>query len=219
MYSHSKSFDYIPTKPVRQRDNVALTNEAHLDIISNYRFTMQINERVNMLVTDEVRSYIGLSTKAEFACDAVESGAVRRYAQAIMDEDPAYLGETNDANRRFGGPVAPPLFANHMLRRPLGTPDPIQDNAQNPLFDGIVPVANLPAIRPLANLASLNGGSEFEFFRYARHGERVSVKLSYADITEKASSKGPMVLVVRLYEFMTGDGELLMRSKNTTIRR
>ena len=29
-----------------------------------------------MLVTDEVRSYIGLSTKAEFACDAVESGAV-----------------------------------------------------------------------------------------------------------------------------------------------
>ena len=40
---------------------------------------MQINERVNMLVTDEVRSYIGLSTKAEFACDAVESGAVIRY--------------------------------------------------------------------------------------------------------------------------------------------
>ena len=43
--------------------------------------------------------------------------------------------------------------------------------------------------------------------------------LKFADITEKASSKGPMVLVVRLYEFMTGDGELLMRSKNTTIRR
>lgn len=172
-----------------------------------------------MLVTDDVLAYIGLSTETEFACDAVESGAVRRYAQAIMDEDPAYLGEMNDANRRFGGPVAPPLFANHMMRRPLGSPDPVQDNAHNPLFDGIVPAASLPGIKPLAHLASMSGGSEFEFFRYARHGERVSVKLSYADITEKTSSKGPMVLVVRLYEFRNGDGELLMRSRNTTIRR
>ena len=124
-----------------------------------------------MLITDEVRSYIGLSSEADFACDAVEAGAVRRFAQAIMDEDPAYLGETNDANRRFGGPVAPPLFANPMVRRPLGTPDPVQNNALNPLFDGIVPVASLPGIKPLSHLASLNGGSEFEFFRYARHGE------------------------------------------------
>ena len=45
-----------------------------------------------MLVTDEVRSYIGVSSEADFACDAVETGAVRRFAQAIMDEDPAYLG-------------------------------------------------------------------------------------------------------------------------------
>ncbi len=172
-----------------------------------------------MLVTDEVRAYIGVSTEGEFACDPVESGAVRRFAQAIMDEDPAYEGEENEANRRFGGPVAPPLFANHIVRRPLGTEDPIQANANNPDFDGILPVASLPPIQPLAHLASLNGGSEFEFFRYARHGERVRVKLSYADITEKQSSKGPMVLVVRQYEFRNGDGELLMRSRMTAIRR
>ncbi len=92
-------------------------------------------------------------------------------------------------------------------------------NALNPLFDGIVPVASLPGIKPLSHLASLNGGSEFEFFRYARHGERVSLKLSYADITEKESSKGPMVLVVRQYEFRTDGGELLMRARMTTIRR
>jgi hypothetical protein len=172
-----------------------------------------------MLLTDEVMAYVGLSTEAEFACDAVEPGAVRRFAQAIMDEAPAYLAETNDANRRYGGPVAPPLFANHMMRRPLGTPDPVQANAHDPDFDGIVPVASLPGIAPLAHLASLNGGSEFEFFRYPRHAERVSLKLSYEGITEKQSSKGPMVLVVRLYEFRSGEGDLLMRSRMTTIRR
>jgi hypothetical protein len=127
-----------------------------------------------MLVTDEVRAYIGVATEAEFACDAVEAGAVRRFAQGIMDEDPAYQAQENEANRR---------------------------------------------IKPLAHLATLNGGSEFEFFRYARHGERVSVRLSYADITEKQTSKGPMVLVVRLYEFRTEAGDLLMRSRMTSIRR
>ena len=83
----------------------------------------------------------------------------------------------------------------------------------------IVPVASLPGIKPLSHLASLNGGPELELFRYARHGERVSLKLSYADITEKESSKGPMVLVVRQYEFRTDGGELLMRARMTTIRR
>ncbi len=172
-----------------------------------------------MLLTDEVKAYIGLSTEAEFACDPVEAGAVRRFAQAIMDEHPAYQPEPNDANRRYGGPVAPPLFVNHLMRRALGTQDPVQGNAHNPDFDGILPTASLPAIEPLKHLASLNGGSEFEFFRYARHGERVSLKLSYDDITEKVSSKGPMLLVVRLYEFRTGEGELLLRSRMTVIRR
>jgi hypothetical protein len=172
-----------------------------------------------MLVTDEVLAYVGLSTEAEFACDAVEAGAVRRFAQAIMDESPAYGSEPDEAHRRYGGPVAPPLFANHMMRRPLGTPDPVALNAHDPDFDGIVPVAALPGIQPLAHLASLNGGSEFEFFRHARHGERVSLRLSYESITEKASSKGPMVLVVRLYEFRSADGELLLRSRMTTLRR
>ena len=85
--------------------------------------------------------------------------------------------------------------------------------------DGILPVASLPLIEPIRHLASLNGGSEFEFFRYARHGDRVTLKLSYDGITEKQTSKGPMLLVVRLYEFRTAEGELLMLSRMTTIRR
>lgn len=172
-----------------------------------------------MLLTQEVKAYIGLSTQAEFACDPVEAGAVRRFAQAIMDEHDAYQPHANEANQRYGGPIAPPLFANHMVRRPLGTEDPLQSNAHDPDFDGVLPISSLPAIEPIRHLASLNGGSEFEFFRYARHGERVSVKLSYEDIVEKDSSKGPMLLVVRLYEFRSGDGELLMRSRMTVIRR
>ncbi len=170
------------------------------------------------LITDEVRAYVGRWSQPQEACDAVEPGAVRRFAQAIMDEDPAYAADA-DAGSRCGGPIAPPLFPNHMLRRPLGTPDLLQQRAHDPDFDGVVPAAGLPAIAPLAHLPVLNGGSEFEFIRAARHGERVTVRQRYADISEKTSSKGTLIVVVIEGEVRTLQGELLLRARRTLLRR
>lgn len=170
------------------------------------------------MITDDVRAYIGPWSEVEIACDPVEQGAVRRFAQAIMDDDPDY-GPDTDAGGRYGGPVAPPLFPNHMMRRPFGTPDPIQEHAADPGFDGAVPGQGLPVIRPLAHLPVLNGGSEFEFFRYARFGETVTVRQRYADIHEKQTGKGTMILVVIETELHTGAGDLLLRARRTLIRR
>jgi acyl dehydratase len=174
-----------------------------------------------MSTISEARKYIGIQSETEVACDPVERGAVRRYAQAIMDEDPIFW-ESCANNERYGGPVAPPLYPTHLFRRPFGAPDPIQDNVGNPDFDGIVAAtstAGLPAIEPLKGYALLNGGTEIEFFRYARHGETVKLTSRYADITEKETSKGPMILVVTESEYRTGDGELLIRTRRTQIRR
>ena len=41
----------------------------------------------------------------------------------------------------------------------------------------------------------------------------------YADITEKETSKGPIILVVTEAEFATPNGEVLMRARRTIIRR
>jgi hypothetical protein len=174
-----------------------------------------------MSIISEARKYIGIQSETEIACDPVERGAVRRYAQAIMDEDPIF-SESCANNERYGGAVAPPLYPTHLFRRPFGAPDPIQENARNPDFDGIVAAtstAGLPAIEPLTGYALLNGGTEIEFFRYARHGETVKLTSRYADITEKETSKGPMILVVTESEYRTGEGELLIRTRRTQIRR
>jgi hydroxyacyl-ACP dehydratase HTD2-like protein with hotdog domain len=77
----------------------------------------------------------------------------------------------------------------------------------------------LPAIEPLAGYALLNGGSEIEFFRYARHDETIKLTSRYADITEKETSKGPIILVVTESEYRNGEGELLIRTRRTQIRR
>ena len=169
---------------------------------------------------EAARKYIGIESTTQTACDPVERGAVRRYAQAIMDEDAIY-SEPCANNARYGGAVAPPLYPTHLMRRPFGAPDPIQDNARNPDFDGLslTSTGGLPEIEPLRGYALLNGGSEIELFRYARHGETVTVKSRYADIAQKETSKGAMIFVVLESEYRTGAGELLLRTRRTQIRR
>jgi len=170
------------------------------------------------LLTEEVEVCIGLESDTEAACDPVERGAVRRYSQAIMDDDPNYWQVGKES--RFGGPVAPPLFPMYMFRREFGTPDLIQENATNPDFDGIVgsTAQGLPPL-PVVGLALLNAGSDVEFFRYARHGENVFAKSSYENIYEKEGRRGPMLFVVIKTEYRANDGELLMTVRKTQIRR
>jgi hypothetical protein len=171
---------------------------------------------------DALRPYIGMTSGIEVACDPVEQGAVRRYAQAIMDEDPIF-GPPAMGGTPYGGQVAPPLLPTHLFRRPFGTEDPVQANANDPDFDGFVaaPASSegLPELLPLKGYALLNGGSEVEFFRYARHGETVTMRSTYADIQEKQTSKGPIVLVTVESEYRNGHGDLLLKALRTAIRR
>ncbi len=170
------------------------------------------------ILTDEIRSYIGRQSDTVTACDAVEPGAVRRYVQAIMaDDDRDYAPDA--AAARFGGPVAPPIYPAFMFRRPLGTPDVLNERAEDPDFDGLVSAASdgLPEL-PLPGRALLNGGSEIEFLRFARHGEQVSQHSRYADIYERQSKNGPMLFVVVETEYAVG-AEVLLRVRKTIIRR
>ena len=172
------------------------------------------------LMTEALKKYIGMQTEYETAGDPVERGAVRRHAQAIQDEDPIYRDPCPN-NARYGGPVAPPLFPSQMFRRPFGAPDPLQERAHDPDYDGLDKgvTGGLPELGPIRHLALLNAGSEIELFRYARHGETVKMHSRYADIVEKESGKGPMLLVTIETEYRTEADELLMKARRTLIRR
>lgn len=173
------------------------------------------------LLTQEILKFVGVSSELELACDPVERGAVRRYEQACMDSDATLYSEEATRGARYGGPVAPPLFPMNMFRRPFGTPDPFAEHAGDPDFDGIVgsTAQGLPTLPLPPGIGFLNAGTEVELYRYARHGETVTAKSRYHSITEKQSSKGPMLLVVIETEYRTGNGELLLRVQKTQIRR
>lgn len=169
------------------------------------------------LLTDAVRAYIGVRSDPVTAPDKVERSEVRRYSQAIMDDDAIY--HSSEAAERYDGAVAPALFPTMMFRRDFGAADVLTDQAGNPDFDGTSGGSSTLPPLPLGKLALLNGGSEAEFFRYVRHGETVIMQSRYADIYEKQSSKGPMLFVIMETEYRTGDGEVLMRNRQTVIRR
>jgi hypothetical protein len=181
---------------------------------------MSQSAATDSIVPEACLKYIGMESETETACDPVERGAVRRFAQAIMDEDPVYWGPVKN-NERYGGPVAPALYTAHIFRRPFGSEDLLTSKARDPDFDGIGATAaqGLPEIEPLRGYALLNGGIEVEFFRYARHGETVRLKSRYAAITGKETSKGAMIFVVIESEYRTGAGELLIKTRRTQIRR
>lgn len=172
------------------------------------------------MLTDEIRGYIGMETEVQLCCDPVERGAVRRFAQAIMDPDPIYMDEEFTGDSRYGGPVAPPLFATAMLRLPFGDRDLVTERAEDPDFDGAVGSSSLglPPL-PLHGRAMLNGGTEVEVIRYPRHGEWVKVKSRYKDIYERETSKGPMLFVIYESDFTDENGKLIIRFSKTQIRR
>ena len=169
------------------------------------------------LLTDEVRRYIGFDTGPMTSSEPVEKGAVRRFAQAIMDEHPRYAAA--QPGDRFGGPVAPALYPALMFRRPLGAPDPLA-HADDPDYDGLslATSTGLPDL-PVPGRGLVSAGAEAEFYRYARHGESVVQRSVYRDIYERESKRGRLLFTLIESEFRTADGELLLRFRYRYVRR
>lgn len=172
------------------------------------------------LLTPEIEKYIGMESEVHVACDPVEQGAVRRFAQAIMDVDPIYMDEDYARATRYQKPVAPPLFPVAMLRAPFDSTDLISERAADPYFDGVVDTTSLGLPRlPLVNSAQLTGTVEVELYRLMHHGEKVWVQSRYKEIYERDTSKGTMLFVIIETDFRDSAGDLVCRFRKTQLRR
>lgn len=171
-------------------------------------------------ITDEVRAIIGAQSDWVEATEPVQSSETRRFIQGIMDTNPLFYDADRAARSRYGAPIAPLAFPVHAFRRGAGdAQDPLSD-ADDPDYDGLSRALRpgLPAVPvPLGGI--LNGGYQYEFFRYPRQGEHIRCRSTYQDIYQKQGKAGPMVMVVIADEYVTGDGQPLLKSLNTMIMR
>ncbi|MFN2447133.1 MAG: MaoC family dehydratase N-terminal domain-containing protein [Vicinamibacterales bacterium] len=170
-------------------------------------------------ITPEVRALIGAESPEVEATHPVEASEVRRFHHATMDDARRYWDEAWAAASRYGGVVTPPAFPVHAFRRAADAPDPLRADApgdfggySRELRPGLPPVPI-----PLARL--LNGGYEYELFRYARIGERIACRSRYKDIYQKDGRSGPIVFIVLEDAYRTASGERLLVATNTMILR
>ena len=71
--------------------------------------------------------------------DPIDRSEIRRFVQAIMDQDPIHWNDEHAKKTRYGAIVAPPLFVTHWFRTPAGIPDPLSENFEkDPEFDGLL---------------------------------------------------------------------------------
>ena len=169
-------------------------------------------------ITDAVKAVIGAETERVEATHPIEASEVRRFHHATMDPAPRYWDTDWAEASRYGGVVAPPAFPTHAFRRKPDSPDPL-DAMDEPDFDGVSRSFNgLPAVNvPLPRL--VNGGYEYELFRYAQPGETVFRRSRYKDIVQRDGRTGPMVLIIIEETYTNAAGDLLLKATNTQILR
>lgn len=167
-------------------------------------------------ITSEIKALIGVESGLIEVSNPVEASEIRRFHHAVMDKAPRYW---SDPTGRYGGSVAPPGFPVHAFRRPADSPDPL-NAMDDPDFDGVsrrlregLPAVNIPLPR------LLNGGYEYELFRYAQLKDGILVKSRYADIYQRNGKSGPMVFIVIEDTYLNQRHEPLVKTKNTIILR
>ena len=172
-------------------------------------------------LTPEVKALIGAAGEPQACWEPVERSEIRRFAQAVMDDDPIFWNDAYAKATRYGGIVAPPLFPLFAHRRPPGSPDPLAEAAINQDFDGSAGLltTGLPPV-PLPKLPRLlNGGNEVEFYQLPKLGDRITAHSKYLDIYEKSGRSGTMVFIVIETRYTNQREALLMVSRVTLIRR
>ncbi len=148
----------------------------------------------NKILTEEVLKQIGKA--GETRTYDVERGAIRRFAEAIGDQNPLFHDEQRARELPFGGMIATPTFC-----RSLGSP---------------IPDVRMPALGD--SFRGLDGGSDWEYFHPIRPGDRITVQTKLVDLKESEGRLGPMVFITMETTYTNQFGQLCVTQRSTGIR-
>lgn len=124
----------------------------------------------------------------------VEKGAIRKYAYAVMTDNPLYLDENYARSQGHGSVLAPPLF-----------------------LCGVPPKELLPVVPE--DLTVVHGEDDWELFRPVHAGDVIRREGRLVDITERSGRTGSMVFVTTETDFINQRGERVARYRATSIFR
>jgi acyl dehydratase len=125
----------------------------------------------------------------------VEKGAIRKFAEAIGDDDPIYSDEKAAQAAGFKTIIAPPTFLCTFRAQ------------------------ELPDLKIQFGRVRLNGGNEYEYYQPIYAGDTITLTAKYADVSERSGRTGRMVFVITEITYKNQHGELVAKGRNTGIMR
>ena len=153
---------------------------------------------------DDALAMIGLEKVRQYE---VTWRDIKRFAQAIGEENAVHFDEDHVKTTKDGCVVAPPLFCQMFTFEDV-SPNRLPSDGSPVEID--VPV---PARR------TVGGESSYEIFRRVKAGDGITVKSMLKDVFSKDGRSGKLYFIVVETEFSDRDNEIVARETATYIKR
>jgi acyl dehydratase len=137
---------------------------------------------------------------------------IRRYAAAIGETSPLYSDSAYARAQGHADIVAPPNFIAAVINWGPGAP------YERLREDGTEADTHLPGV-PAKGVRVMGGGEEMTFKRPVIDGTVVTRTTTLADVSERESSQGPMLVVRYSDRYRDAAGESLLETVRTVLLR
>ena len=151
------------------------------------------------VITDEMRAAIG--KESEPVAFEVDKTACRMFARSVGYTDPIYYDEEHAKSKGYRSIPVPFAFLGHQVYNP---------NAPQRLggyFRTDTPFKRV-----------LNGGTDIEYFDTVCAGDVLTATSKLADISERQSRLGPMLITVTEFTFRNQGGKVVSTMRGTGIQ-
>ena len=153
-------------------------------------------------IPDELKAMVG--TMTEPIIIEVERGAIRRYADAVDDQNPLFRDVEYAKNSRYGEIICPPGFFGW----------PIKGGGLEKMM-GVI----MPAMFKAGLFRVLDGGVDQEFFLPIHAGDVLTCYGKIADIREREGRSGKMLFVTLEDTYLNQNGDVVAKARSTLIAR
>lgn len=150
------------------------------------------------------QEWVGKTTDALPGRYPVEYDPIRRHCQMVEDANPLFLDPAFAAQTRYGGVIAPPVMADYF--------------AGNGAWPRVREAPRLMQQAPTRGDRLINLNQTMEFLKPVKVGDRLSSRMTIADVYEKGIRLDPKaVWIVMETRLSNQDGEVVTIIRNTLL--
>ncbi len=155
-----------------------------------------------LLTLDDLQKFLG--TQGPPHVLSIEPEVVRRYLEAVQDDNPLWQDEGYARSTRWKGTVVPPHIFCSLMTIMHCSPE-----------SGVIPLPSPSVPLPRANV--LEGEETWEFFAPLRVGDVITSRVKLTDVKVREGRLGEMFIMTYEAETVNQRGELIARSSNTIV--